>query len=253
MKVDRQRPPVSGYTAKGAPASGVSARSGASAAPPPNVAPPRLAVDVTQVVGIPEAEFTPRVRAAIMSLMAEVDRLRQELDQTRKRLDQTQTSADQDPLLPMLNRRAFVREMSRMMAFAGRYKAPTSLVYLDLNGFKAVNDAFGHSAGDAALVHICSLLTANIRESDILGRLGGDEFGIILANADAETAQRKALTLNERLIEAPFRWQDRALEISFAFGVYPLEGDKTASEAIAQADEAMYRAKKRGKHAVSAT
>ena len=77
--------------------------------------------DVSSVLGIPEAEFTPRVRDAVMKLMAEVDRLRQELEAMKRRLDKAEEEADQDGLLPVLNRRAFVREMTRIMSFGERY------------------------------------------------------------------------------------------------------------------------------------
>jgi PleD family two-component response regulator len=90
---------------------------------------------VSAVSGIPESEFTPRVRDAIMRLMEEVDRLRVELQGTKRRLEELETMADQDALLPILNRRAFVREMSRIMSFADRYQLPASLLYFDLDHF----------------------------------------------------------------------------------------------------------------------
>jgi PleD family two-component response regulator len=87
----------------------------------------------TSILGIPEAEFTPKVRDAIMGLMSEVDSLRRELSQTRSRLDEAEKTADQDHMLPLLNRRAFVRELTRYIAFTGRYNTPASLIYFDLN------------------------------------------------------------------------------------------------------------------------
>ena len=114
-----------------------------------------------QVLGIPEAEFTPRVRDAIMGLMGEVDILRRELNQTRARLEEAGKAADQDQLLPLFNRRAFVRELTRYIAFAGRYGTPASLIYFDLDGFKAVNDTYGHAAGDAVLAHFADVLLAH--------------------------------------------------------------------------------------------
>ena len=92
------------------------------------------------VLGIPEGEFTPRVRDAIMGLMGEVDTLRRELTQTRARLEEVEKTADQDGMLPLLNRRAFVRELTRYIAFTGRYNTPASLIYFDLNHLKKIND-----------------------------------------------------------------------------------------------------------------
>jgi diguanylate cyclase (GGDEF)-like protein len=237
MKITTGGSVTRAYNAKGAaPGSAAGRLSGATAA--------AGASDVTAIMGIPEHEFTPRVRAAIMTLMAEVDRLRQDLESAKGKLETLQTQADRDVLLPVLNRRAFVRELSRMLAFSERYNVPVALVYLDLNGFKPVNDAYGHAAGDAALAHICEILTQNIRESDILGRLGGDEFGLILPKADMDTAQRKAMALHDRLRERPFAWQGVVLPVSFAHGVTVMQTGQTATDAIAAADQAMYRAKR---------
>ena len=136
------------------------------------------------VLGIPESEFTPRVRDAIMGLMSEVDSLRRELGDTRKRLDEVEKSADQDGLLPLLNRRAFVRELTRYIAFTGRYNTPASLIYFDLNHMKKVNDTHGHAAGDAVLKHFSEVLQTQVRDSDSVGRLGGDEFGVLLSHAN---------------------------------------------------------------------
>lgn len=199
--------------------------------------------DVTAVLGIPESEFTPRVRDAIMRLMAEVDRLRQELHQTRHRLEESETLADRDPLLPILNRRAFVREMSRIMSFAERYDLPASLLYFDLDGFKAINDTYGHATGDAALAHVSSILIESTRESDVVGRLGGDEFGVILAKAGVEDAVAKADALAEIIRSRPLAVEGATITISCAHGATTFQAGENATEAIAKADRAMYAQK----------
>jgi diguanylate cyclase (GGDEF)-like protein len=203
--------------------------------------------DVSEILGIPEAELTPRVRDAIMSLMAEVERLRQDLDRTKARLEAVETMADQDGLLPLLNRRAFVREMHRIISFAERYDVPASLIYFDLDGFKAVNDTHGHAAGDAALGHIANLLTGNVRESDLVGRLGGDEFGVILAKADQAQAEKKARSLADLFRANPFVWEGRPLALSFAYGVHAFKKGENVDAAMANADKAMYAAKRDAK------
>src|SRR5476649_1375485 len=144
------------------------------------------------VLGIPENEFTTRVRDAIMGLMSEVDTLRRELTQTRSRLEDVEKKADQDGMLPLLNRRAFVRELTRYIAFTGRYNTPASLIYFDLNHLKKTNDTYGHAAGDAVLSHFADILLAHTRDSDCVGRLGGDEFGVLLSHANQEQALKKA-------------------------------------------------------------
>jgi diguanylate cyclase (GGDEF)-like protein len=202
--------------------------------------------DVSAVSGIPESEFTPRVRDAIMRLMAEVDRLRGELQGAKKRLEELETMADQDALLPILNRRAFVREMSRIISFAERYQLPASLLYFDLDHFKEINDQHGHAAGDAVLAHVSQLLTENVRESDVIGRLGGDEFGIILAKADEGQAKGKSESLAEIITSRPTIWENKQLSVHCTHGAYTFRPGESANQAIAKADEAMY-ASKRGK------
>jgi diguanylate cyclase (GGDEF)-like protein len=200
----------------------------------------------TSVLGIPESEFTPRVRDAIMTLMGEVDTLRRELTQMRSRLEEAEKTADQDHLLPLLNRRAFVRELTRYIAFAGRYGTAASLIYFDLDGFKLVNDTFGHAAGDAVLEHFSQILLANVRDSDVVGRLGGDEFGILLSHAHQDQAHKKADILARSLNERHAIWNGRAIPASFSYGAFELKPGEDAATAMARADEAMY-AQKRGR------
>jgi diguanylate cyclase (GGDEF)-like protein len=198
----------------------------------------------TSILGIPEAEFTPSVRDAIMGLMQEVDALRRELEHTRARLDTAERNADQDHLLPLLNRRAFVREVTRAIGMASRYGTPASLVYFDLDGFKQINDAHGHAAGDAVLLHFAETLMAQVRDSDVVGRIGGDEFGVILSHASQVLAHKKAASLAETLTNTPAQWQSRAIPVSFSYGTFELKPGESADHAIARADEAMYAHKK---------
>jgi diguanylate cyclase (GGDEF)-like protein len=187
--------------------------------------------------GLTEAELTPRVRDTLATLTAEVARL-------KSRLETLEAVADQDGLLPVLNRRAFVREIARIISFADRYDISASLIYFDLDDLKAINDTHGHAAGDAALHHVAAVLAKNIRKSDIVGRLGGDEFGIILPKADQPLAERKARALAKLVAARPFLWQEKARPLSVAYGVYTLAKGDNPEAAIARADKAMYAAKK---------
>lgn len=196
------------------------------------------------VLGIPEAEFTPRVRDAIMVLMGEVDNLRRELQQTRDRLEEVEKTADQDQLLPLLNRRAFVRELMRYIAFTGRYGTPTTLLYFDLDGFKLVNDTFGHAGGDAVLSHFAETLLGHVRDSDVVGRLGGDEFGVLLSHANQDQGARKADQLADKLRAQPTIWNGTPIPTSFSYGAFELKPGDTADLAMARADEAMYAHKR---------
>jgi diguanylate cyclase (GGDEF)-like protein len=200
--------------------------------------------DSSEILGIPEADLTPKVRSALMSLMAEVARLREELARNRGRIDHLEKLADQDSLLPIYNRRAFVRELTRVISMTERYGQPSSIVFLDVNGMKKINDKHGHGAGDAALLRVADRLRMNVRESDIVGRLGGDEFGVILFNADAETAHAKAASLTAGIAADPIVYDNETLELGVTFGTYTFSGKEDPVEAIAAADEAMYARKR---------
>ena len=139
-------------------------------------------------------------------LLAEREALRRELAEARAQIAQLERLADEDALTPIANRRAFVRELTRMIAFTQRYGVPSSVVYFDVNGMKQINDKHGHPAGDAALRHVAEMLLDNVRSSDIVGRLGGDEFGVILAHTNQEQANAKAVALAEAIAETPLRW-----------------------------------------------
>ncbi len=211
------------------------------------VAAPAPVSATASVLGIPEAEFTPKVRDAIMTLMGEVDALRRELQKTRERLEQVERTADQDHLLPLFNRRAFVRELTRYIAFAGRYGTPATLLYFDLDGFKQVNDSFGHAAGDAVLAHFADTLLSQTRDSDVVGRLGGDEFGVLLSHADVAHGRKKADLLAETLKTHPTMWQGKPIPMAFSYGAFELKGDDTPDLAMARADEAMYAHRRTGR------
>ena len=113
--------------------------------------------DQLSIMGIPEVELTPKVREAIMSLMAEVAAMRRELEVTKSELANLAKLADRDSMLPVQNRRAFVRELTRSMARVERYGNPSSIVYIDVNDLKEINDSFGHTAGDQALKHVADV------------------------------------------------------------------------------------------------
>ena len=196
------------------------------------------------VLGIPEHEFTPRVRDAILKLMTEMDAVRRELIETRARLEEVERAADQDQLLPLLNRRAFVRELSRHIGFSARYGTPASLVYFDLDGFKLVNDTYSHAAGDAVLAHFAATLLAHVRDTDVVARLGGDEFGVILSHTREETAHTKAASLADVLAASPAQWSGRTIAVGFSYGAFELASGDSAESAMARADETMYANKR---------
>ena len=196
------------------------------------------------LLGIPEGELTPQVRTTLAGLMGELRHLRLDLEREKEKTHRLAALADQDALTPSLNRRAFIRELSRMMAFAERYQIPSSLVYFDVNDMKRINDSLGHAAGDAALCHVASVLAEHVRSFDVVGRLGGDEFAVVLAQVDHRCALAKARSLAEAIDGRPAVWQGSEFEVRVAFGVHTFDRIQPVENALDAADRAMYARKK---------
>lgn len=190
--------------------------------------------------GLDPAELTPNVRAALARLTSQVQALQADRARLIQKLREAEELADTDTLVPVFNRRAFVRELTRVISFAQRYGVQASVVYFDLDGFKQINDRFGHPAGDAILKAVGQTLLANIRESDLAGRVGGDEFAVILAKAGAEDARAKGTQLADAISQMRVTYMGQTLSVGAAFGAYCFEDGDTAERALSRADEAMY-------------
>ena len=201
-------------------------------------------VDSAGFLGLTPAELTPAVQQAMQTLLSEVDDLRGEVARLKARLTEAESLADRDVLTPVLNRRALMRELNRIRTFAQRYGSPASLVYFDLTGFKAVNDRFGHAAGDAALQAVAQRLTAQVRESDVVGRMGGDEFAVILVQADVPTAQAKAASLAQVIERTPVEFGEWSAPLHLSWGVAAVTPEAEPEDIVAAADAAMYARKR---------
>jgi diguanylate cyclase (GGDEF)-like protein len=183
-------------------------------------------------------------QTAAIDLTAEIDRLRAEVEALRLRAEAAEAAAETDVLTPALNRRGFIGAMTRTMAYCQRHGVPAVLLYLDLDGFKRVNDRLGHAAGDAALVQVADLLLTNLRESDAVGRLGGDEFGLLMLNAGVEEGREKARKLAAALAAEGFTWDGVKVELGGSFGVRGWTDHTDAEVWLAEADAAMWVRKK---------
>ncbi|HVF78269.1 MAG TPA: PAS domain S-box protein [Solirubrobacteraceae bacterium] len=159
--------------------------------------------------------------------------------------------ADHDALTGLFNRRRFEHELNRSLAHSVRYGTRGALLLLDLDGFKYINDALGHSVGDELIMRVGAVLKGALRETDIVARLGGDEFAAILPEADALTASVVA----EKILSAIRRQgsvvtsEQRVARVTTSIGVTVFDGDRglTAEDLFVEADIAMYEAKDAGR------
>jgi len=187
----------------------------------------------------------PRVpsRALVMRLAAEVEALTAELEISRARISEIEAHIDVDPLTEVLNRRGFERELKRSLAYVKRYGASVALVFIDLDGFKPVNDRHGHAAGDAVLKTVASCLTRHVRASDIVARIGGDEFALLLWNVSGPDAAAKAAALEMAILATPTRFNNATLAVGASAGLAYLGALDSPAEILARADAAMYARK----------
>jgi diguanylate cyclase (GGDEF)-like protein len=176
-------------------------------------------------------------------MMAEVARLRAQVAQLQERVEHLDQLAHQDSLVSLPNRRGFMRELERLVDRAKRYGESSAMLFVDLDGLKMINDSFGHLAGDGALVQVAALLTRGVRRSDVVARIGGDEFAILLGHADEETAHATASRLVDGIADCDFVHDGDSLPLSVAIGVAMIGPDDCPETIMARADEEMYRRK----------
>ncbi len=207
----------------------------------------RQALAAKTLSAIRQSDFPPAARSAVGRLMAELDRLKEELNAARGRVVELENRADEDVLLPVLNRRAFDRELARTLAYINRHGTVVSLIFIDLDDFKAINDLHGHGAGDAALHHVTDILLANVRRSDIVARLGGDEFAVLLHRAGKDAAAKKADQLARALASSGLVYEGKEIPMSLTAGVTRLRADDKIAGSLGRADKLMYEAKARRK------
>lgn len=162
-------------------------------------------------------------------------------------LEENRRLATQDTLTGCLNRRAMTERLGQAMAMAARFGTPCSVIMIDLDHFKHVNDAYGHAAGDEVLRTVAELARGQLRDVDALGRWGGEEFLVLLPATPAADALVCAERLQAKLAEVRFPTISPDLHLSFSAGVAAIGRDERVAALIDRADRAMYQAKQAGR------
>jgi diguanylate cyclase (GGDEF)-like protein len=156
-----------------------------------------------------------------------------------------------DSLTGVLNRRAFLDHADGEWVRHRRHKHALSCAMIDVDGFKRINDTFGHAAGDALLQHIGALLRATLRASDLPARLGGDEFVALMPETNLDGAAALGERLLSRLAARPLTALDQSIAATLSIGVASADGATSLEELMARADAALYRSKKEGRARVT--
>ena len=177
---------------------------------------------------------------------------RAQVAQLQQELDRASAQARHDPLTGSLNRKGLDEAMERELARARRMGAPLCLALLDIDNFKTINDRLGHTAGDAALVHLTQVTREVMRPQDLLARYGGEEFVLILPDTTVANGVAAMTRLQRELTTRFFLQGTEKLLITFSAGVAQLGDGETSADAIRRADKSMYLAKRSGKNRVMA-
>lgn len=167
--------------------------------------------------------------------------------QQRARQREARHLAEMDPLTELVNRRGFEAHLQQAITRVERTGQAASLMYIDLDRFKPVNDTWGHLAGDAVLWAVASVLRHGVRDSDVVARLGGDEFAVILPGCPPRRAARIAGELLVTLSSLSIPWDQQRLRIGASIGIAPLAAGMSVDQAVAAADAQCYRAKAMGR------
>ncbi|GAA0790748.1 sensor domain-containing diguanylate cyclase [Marinobacterium sediminicola] len=159
--------------------------------------------------------------------------------------------ATTDPLTGLCNRRAFIERLHKEQRLRQRLQHDSALIMIDFDHFKRINDDYGHKAGDEVLKHFARMASDCLRETDLLGRLGGEEFALLLPGTDLQGALHLAERIRQCLEQNPTQMDNQQIPMTLSIGLTLLdENDSDTSAALSRADKALYQAKNRGRNRV---
>jgi diguanylate cyclase len=192
-----------------------------------------------------------RVISSNATLKGELAKSQAVLTEQQSQIEDLRTAVRIDGLTRLANRTYFDEKLNEMITLRKRYGDPFSLLMIDLDNFKAINDSYGHPAGDRILKGAALKIKASLRGSDFLARFGGDEYALILIKTDVAAATEVAWKLCEEVRASRFLLDDTALSMTLSIGVAEASGDDTEETVLKRADAALYRAKAAGRNGVS--
>lgn len=198
-----------------------------------------------------EGDRSHRIEVAVPP---ELHRVAQEFNHMIERIYESEAFLDElahkDSLTGLSNRRAFDEAFPEVQARVRRHRTPAALLALDIDYFKRINDAFGHAAGDRVLRAVAKVMTRNVRPFDKVFRIGGEEFLVLLPDADAAKAQEIAERIREKVASTPTKFNDETIDATVSVGVVEILESSERMSLIEAADSALYRAKEAGRNRV---
>ncbi len=208
--------------------------------------------DVDGPFNAPEREATVGLLSQVVEaneqLQSRLNRAESMLQDQANEISMHMSEARTDALTSLPNRRAFDEELKRRMAQWRRHQVPLSVMIMDIDRFKRLNDTYGHQAGDVVLAGVARALQETMRDSDITARIGGEEMAVILPNSNAEEACRAAIRAREAIEQTQHFYEDQLLQVTVSIGVAQLSVDEGQESLLRRADEALYAAKEAGRN-----
>ena len=193
-------------------------------------------------VNLPPTQISDRteVEKALSLALLAMTEAEKRIDRQQKRIKQLEKLSVTDELTKLLNRRGFLTQLKRTLSSSKRSGVGGSLVMLDLDRFKNINDRYGHIAGDKLLQKVANSLKLKVRDSDTIGRLGGDEFAIILAGLPSCMVSNRIEEIQDAIKHLHFEWENHKIGVCASIGRYDYSGTETYTELINLADLSMY-------------
>lgn len=195
-----------------------------------------------------ETERAEKAEKANTKLRQRTEKLEKAANQLQTSLKETRQQAIEDTLTGIPNRRAYEERLELEYKRWKRASQPFTLAIMDIDKFKHINDTFGHPVGDKVLKSVATFIDSKVRESDFFGRVGGEEFVILLIGSDLDQAGSRLQTLREGIDQYKFGYKGKAVPVTMSIGYAQFSGDDTPSDVYQRADEALLRCKQTGRN-----
>jgi len=185
----------------------------------------------------------PEINTTLQLALLAMEEAEKRIKRQETRIKQLESLSVTDELTQLLNRRGFLQQFQFSLSISRRNNTGGSLMILDLDKFKQINDTYGHLAGDEVLENVGTAISTVVRESDIVGRIGGDEFSILMPGASPVTVTKRISQIRSAISEVKFSWNHKNLIISGSIGRCDYLGNENEQEILNFADTDMYKQK----------
>jgi len=196
-------------------------------------------------------EIINKIKKELLNFKMDLEKTARELQNQIEELKKTTQNLCKDPLTDLYSRSMMDVKLKEQFYLLKRYNLPFSLIMIDLDDFKHINDAYGHTAGDSVLKYIGQFIKSSLRQSDFPIRYGGDEFLIILPNTNIHKAYAVAQKLLKQVNNYQFKKQESTFSVHLSIGIAQAQPNDTVSSIIEKADNALYESKRLGKNTIS--